>query len=203
MVALDSLSLFTGLGLSQQKACEMLKNQALSVQLCEVATQAQQTLDSAIDKATGTLYIASKKIHTEPQLSAALEYVRNHPLDPYDTVDFKQECGVGVSVTPEQIEEAVEATINRHRPQLLVECYRFNMALLMGDARAVLKRADGKMIKNEVDMQGLHLLGPKMEADLEKKPKVARARLEETDWRTAKDVIENGETADQTLSLME
>ncbi|KAL0625657.1 Glutamine--tRNA ligase [Plecturocebus cupreus] len=122
--------------------------------------------------------------------------MQSHPLDPIDTVDFEQECGVGVSVTPEQIEEAVEAAINRHRPQLLVECYRFNMALLMGEARVVLKRAGGKMIKNEVDMQVLHLLGPKMDADLEKKPKVAKARLEETDWRTAKDVIENGETTD-------
>ncbi|PNJ32116.1 QARS isoform 39, partial [Pongo abelii] len=191
------------------------------------------TLGSTIDKATGTLlyglasrlrdtrrlsflvsYIASKKIHTEPQLSAALEYVRSHPLDPVDTVDFERECGVGVIVTPEQIEEAVEAAINRHRPQLLVERYHFNMGLLMevggvlffaflqflvpmllGEARAVLKWADGKMIKNEVDMQVLHLLGPKMEADLEKKPKVAKTRLEETDRRMAKDVMENGETA--------
>lgn len=39
--------------------------------------------------------------------SAALEYVRSHPLDPIDTVDFEQECGVGIMVTPEQIEEAV------------------------------------------------------------------------------------------------
>lgn len=39
--------------------------------------------------------------------SAALEYVRSHPLDPIDTEDFEQECGVGVVVTPEQIEEAV------------------------------------------------------------------------------------------------
>ncbi|KAI2529559.1 glutaminyl-tRNA synthetase 1, partial [Homo sapiens] len=75
--------------------------------------------------------------------------------------------------------------------------------MLLGEARAVLKWADGKMIKNEVDMQVLHLLGPKLEADLEKKFKVAKARLEETDRRTAKDVVENGETADQTLSLME
>uniref|UniRef100_A0A2K5SHV8 Glutamine--tRNA ligase n=1 Tax=Cebus imitator TaxID=2715852 RepID=A0A2K5SHV8_CEBIM len=212
MAALDSLSLFTGLGLSEQKARETLKNQTLSAQLREAATQAQQTLGSTIDKATGTLlyglasrlrdtrrlsflvsYIASKKIHTEPQLSAALEYVRSHPLDPIDTADFEQECGVGVTVTPEQIEEAVEAAINKHRPQLLVERYRFNMGLLMGEARAVLKWADGKMIKNEVDMQVLHLLGPKMEADLEKKPKVAKVRLEETDRRTAKYVIENGE----------
>ena len=39
--------------------------------------------------------------------SAALEYVRSHPLDPINTEDFEQECGVGVVVTPEQIEEAV------------------------------------------------------------------------------------------------
>uniref|UniRef100_A0A2K5REF1 glutamine--tRNA ligase n=1 Tax=Cebus imitator TaxID=2715852 RepID=A0A2K5REF1_CEBIM len=203
MAALDSLLFFTGLGLSEQKARETLKNQTPSAQLREAATQAQQTLGSTIDKATGTLLhglasrlrdtrrlsflvscIASKKTHTEPQLSAALDYVRSHPLDPIDTADFEQECGVGVTVTPEQIEEAVEAAINKHRPQLLVERYRFN-------ARAVLKWAGGKMIKNEVDMQVLHLLGPKMVADLEKKPKVAKVRLEETDPRTAKDVIEN------------
>uniref|UniRef100_A0A8C9Q359 glutamine--tRNA ligase n=1 Tax=Spermophilus dauricus TaxID=99837 RepID=A0A8C9Q359_SPEDA len=188
MAALDSLALFTGLGLSEHKARETLKNAALSTQLRDAATQAQQTLGSTIDKATGTLlyglasrlrdtrrlsflvsYIASKKIHTEPQLS------------------------VGDMVTPEQIEEAVEATINKHRAQILVERYRFNMGLLMGEARAALKWADGKMIKHEVDMQVLHLLGPKMEADLEKKPKVAKARVEETDQRTAKDVVENGE----------
>jgi len=97
----------------------------------------------------------------------------------------------------------VEAAINRHRPQLLEERYRFNMGLLMGEARAVLKWADGRMIKHEVDMQVLHLLGPKTETDLEKKPKVSKARPEEKDRRTAKDLMENGEAADQGLSLME
>uniref|UniRef100_A0A8C9B0I9 Glutamine--tRNA ligase n=1 Tax=Prolemur simus TaxID=1328070 RepID=A0A8C9B0I9_PROSS len=206
MATLDSLSLFTGLGLSEHKARETLKNTALSAQLREAAIQAQQTLGSTIDKGTGTLlyglasrlrdtrrlsflvsYIASKKIHTESQLSAALEYVRSHPLDPIDLVDFEQECGVGVMVTPEQIEEAVEATINRHRPQLLVERYHFNMGLLMGEARAVLKWADGKMIKHEVDMQ----VGTLMQCW--GFSQVAKARLQETDRRTAKDVMENGE----------
>lgn len=43
-----------------------------------------------------------------PRLSAAaLEYVRTHPLEPLDTADFERACGVGVCVTPEQIEEAV------------------------------------------------------------------------------------------------
>ncbi|XP_006873679.1 PREDICTED: glutamine--tRNA ligase isoform X2 [Chrysochloris asiatica] len=222
MATPDSLSLFTALGLSEHKALETLKNTSLSAQLRQAATQAQQTLGSTIDKATGTLlyglasrlkdprrlpflvgYIASKKIHTEPQLSAALEYVRGHPLDPINTVDFERECGVDVVVTPEQIEEAVEAVINRHQSQLLVERYHFNMGLLMGEARAVLKWADGKMIKHEVDMQVLHLLGPKMESDLDKKAKVVKSRPEETDRRKAKDVVENGMSADQALSLME
>lgn len=125
MATADSLSLFTGLGLSEHKARETLKNAALSAQLREAATQvrarprpgptvpprrrgpspatpaartpvsgapslpqAQRTLGSAIDKATGTLlyglasrlrdprrlsflvsYVADKRIHTEPQLS--------------------------------------------------------------------------------------------------------------------------------------
>lgn len=241
MATADSLSLFTGLGLSEHKARETLKNAALSAQLREAATQvrsplwpvpgasrsplpappgragaasglpspqAQQTLGCAVDKATGTLlyglasrlrdprrlsflvsYVANKKIHTETQLSgetrrraapgphplpgpprplgaipasepgllcgsggnrprtrllvvpgllgggggaglpsrgpschclwelrrhspsspfaAALEYVRSHPLEPIDPADFERECGVGVVVTPEQIEEAV------------------------------------------------------------------------------------------------
>uniref|UniRef100_A0A2K5REF5 Glutaminyl-tRNA synthetase class Ib non-specific RNA-binding domain-containing protein n=1 Tax=Cebus imitator TaxID=2715852 RepID=A0A2K5REF5_CEBIM len=55
MAALDSLLFFTGLGLSEQKARETLKNQTPSAQLREAATQAQQTLGSTIDKATGTL----------------------------------------------------------------------------------------------------------------------------------------------------
>uniref|UniRef100_A0A674ID92 Glutamine--tRNA ligase n=1 Tax=Terrapene triunguis TaxID=2587831 RepID=A0A674ID92_9SAUR len=187
----DALSLFTAIGLSEPKARETLKNEALSALLREAVTQAQGILGPTVDKATGTLLynvasrlkdqkrlrflvgcITSKKIVTDLQLSAALEYVRSHPLDPIDTADFEHECGVGVVVTPEQIEEAVEAAINKHRAELLSERYRFNMGLLMGEARGRLRWADGKSIKNEVDLQVLHLLGPKTETDLEKKAKV-------------------------------
>lgn len=44
MAALDSLSLFTGLGLSEHKARETLKNTALSAQLREAATQVRVPL---------------------------------------------------------------------------------------------------------------------------------------------------------------
>uniref|UniRef100_A0A8B9N1G5 glutamine--tRNA ligase n=1 Tax=Accipiter nisus TaxID=211598 RepID=A0A8B9N1G5_9AVES len=193
MAAEEALGLFTGIGLSEAKARETLRNGALSALLRRAVLQARSALGPALDKATGTLlynaasrlrdpkhlgflvgYIVRREILTDLQLSAALEYVRSHPLEPLDVADFERACGVGVCVTPEQIEEAVEAVIGEHRAELLAERYRFNMGLLMGEARSRLRWADGKTIKNEVDLQVLHLLGPKTEADLEKKPKVRR-----------------------------
>ncbi|XP_038596019.1 glutamine--tRNA ligase isoform X2 [Tachyglossus aculeatus] len=97
----------------------------------------------------------------------------------------------------------VEASITRHRAQLLAERYHFNMGLLMGEARTALRWADGKIIKNEVDMQVLHLLGPKTEADLEKKPKAAKPRPTEPEKKVPGDVVENGEVAPESRSLME
>ncbi|XP_030425129.1 glutamine--tRNA ligase isoform X1 [Gopherus evgoodei] len=218
----DALSLFTAIGLSEPKARETLKNEALSALLREAVTQAQGILGPNVDKATGTLLynvasrlkdqkrlrflvgcITSKKIVTDLQLSAALEYVRSHPLDPIDTADFEQECGVGVVVTPEQIEEAVEAAVNKHRAELLSERYHFNMGLLMGEARGRLRWADGKSIKNEVDLQVLHLLGPKTEADLEKKPKAGKAKPAEAEKQQKAAEEENGGVTLETKSLME
>uniref|UniRef100_A0A8C5RTH2 Glutaminyl-tRNA synthetase n=1 Tax=Laticauda laticaudata TaxID=8630 RepID=A0A8C5RTH2_LATLA len=187
----DPLRLFVSIGLSESKARETLRNEALTALLREAVGQAQGILGPVIDKTVGTLlynvasrlkdskhlghlvdYIATKKIITDLQLNAALEYLKSHPVDPINSADFDRECGIGVVVTPEQIEEAVEAAICRHRTRLLSERYHFNMGVLMGEARNKLKWADGKIIKNEVDLQVLNLLGPKTEADLEKKSKV-------------------------------
>ncbi|GLD46271.1 glutamine--tRNA ligase, partial [Lates japonicus] len=168
-----------------------MKNEALSSALKEAVTQAQRVHGaSGVDKAMGTLLysmasrlkdakrlafladsIVQRKICTELQLAAALDFVKSHPQDPINQKEFEEACGVGMVITPEQIEDAVESVIKKHKEQLLKERYHFNMGLLMGEARSALKWADGKVIKNEVDMQVLHLLGPKTEADLEKKPK--------------------------------
>ncbi|XP_066553764.1 glutamine--tRNA ligase [Amia ocellicauda] len=223
----DALTLFTSIGLSEQKAKETLKNEALSSALREAITLAQSVLGGqAVDRATGTLlyglasrlrdprrlpfltqYIALRRISTELQITAALDYVKSHPQDPISQEEFESACGVGVVITPEQIEDAVEAVIKKHREQLLQERYHFNMGLLMGEARSTLKWADGKIIKNEVDMQVLHLLGPKTEADLEKKAKTPRAKAPENNNNKRKTKEEeetlNGEVKLEGKSLME
>uniref|UniRef100_A0A673NAN6 Glutamine--tRNA ligase n=1 Tax=Sinocyclocheilus rhinocerous TaxID=307959 RepID=A0A673NAN6_9TELE len=188
----DAVSIFMSIGLSEQKAKETLKNEALSSTLKKAIEQAQGLLGSAcIDKTAGTLlynmvtrlkdlnrlsflteYIITRKITSELQLSAALDFLKSDPQENLDRLEFEATCGVGVVVTPEQIEDAVELIIRKHKDQLLAERYHFNMGILMGEARTALKWADGKIVKNEVDMQVLHFLGPKTEADLEKKPKV-------------------------------
>uniref|UniRef100_A0A669CDC8 glutamine--tRNA ligase n=1 Tax=Oreochromis niloticus TaxID=8128 RepID=A0A669CDC8_ORENI len=221
----DTLTLFTSIGLSEQKAKETLKNESLSSSLKEAITQAQRVHGaSGVDKAMGTLLysmasrlkdtkrlaflsesIAQRKICTELQLAAALDFVKSHPQDPINQKEFDEACGVGVVITPEQIEEAVEAVIKKHKDQLLKERYHFNMGLLMGEARSALKWADGKVIKNEVDMQVLHLLGPKTEADLEKKPKAQKAKVTENDVKVKKEeVAVNGDAVSgEGKSLME
>lgn len=44
-------------------------------------------------------------------IAAALEYVRDHPEDPINRKEFEQACGVGVVITPEQIENAVSSQV--------------------------------------------------------------------------------------------
>uniref|UniRef100_A0A0E9T3J7 Glutaminyl-tRNA synthetase class Ib non-specific RNA-binding domain-containing protein n=1 Tax=Anguilla anguilla TaxID=7936 RepID=A0A0E9T3J7_ANGAN len=98
----DSLTLFTSIGLSEQKAKETLKNESLSSMLKEAINLAQRVLDAkSVDKAIGTLLysmtsrlkypqhlaflteqIALCRIFTELQLSAALDFVKNHPQEP-------------------------------------------------------------------------------------------------------------------------
>ncbi|XP_013387414.1 glutamine--tRNA ligase [Lingula anatina] len=183
------VELFTSIGLTEQRAKETAKNETVSNVLKDIIDQARQHNPGTIDKTMGNMlyhvatklksqirnkqgllveYIAKKKLATEQQLNAALDYLLHHPMDPTDIKAFETACGVGVEVSPEQIEEAVEAVIKKYKSKLVEERYRFNSGLLLKEARETLKWADGKALKNEVDIQLLDLLGPKTAEDLEK-----------------------------------
>uniref|UniRef100_A0A9R1SSA6 Glutaminyl-tRNA synthetase n=2 Tax=Cyprinus carpio TaxID=7962 RepID=A0A9R1SSA6_CYPCA len=215
----DAVSIFMSIGLSEQKAKETLKNEALTSTLKKAIEQAQGLLGSAsVDKTAGTLlynmvtrlkdtnrlsflteYIITQKITSELQLSAALDFLKSHPQENLDRLEFETACGVGVVVTPEQIEDAVRTL---HSLRLLWCENRFGLCS-SGEARTALKWADGKIVKNEVDMQVLHLLGPKTEADLEKKPKAAKPKAAEKDVKIEQVSVENGEANTEGKSLME
>ncbi|CAH3145871.1 unnamed protein product [Porites evermanni] len=185
---MDRASLFQSIGLSEQKTQETLKNEALSTRLESIINLAKETSPGDIEKPTGVLlyslasggvkedwqvkfvaeYIANKKLNSSIQLTAAVDYMKSHPVLPVNVAAFEDSCGIGVNITPDQIEDCVEELIKKHKDELLKKRYKFNVGMIMGKAREKLKWADGKAIKSEIDMQILDLLGPKTEEDMQR-----------------------------------
>ena len=62
-----------------------------------------------------------------------MDYLLHHMSDPVDMSAFEQASGVGVVVTPDQIEAGVEAVINKHKQELLEKRYHVNTGVLMGE----------------------------------------------------------------------
>ncbi|XP_045492365.1 probable glutamine--tRNA ligase [Colias croceus] len=186
----ETIENFKKIGLSEQKAKETLKNANVTKFLLQILSEVQ--LDQ-LPSGAGLLlyhlatkikpqianklsfickYIAEGKLDSTLRVDAALDYVlSNVSEENINSKDFENACGVGVVITPEQVEQAVEKHMAKYKDELLEKRYRFNSGIVMQAVRADLKWADGKAIKNEVDVQILDLLGPKTEADLAPIPK--------------------------------
>lgn len=218
-MASDVVQLFQSIGLTEQKAKETAKNDVVAQNLKQAITEVHRSnRNSDISKTVGTLlyhiatklktqirqhlplvarYVAEGKIDSELRLNAALEYLLSNPSIPVDGGRFNDACGVGVVVTPDQIEQAVEDAIQKHRDEIARKRYTFNTGLLMNAARQKLKWADGKAIKNEVDIQMFDLLGPKTEADLQPKSKAKDASSKPANAKPApKTILSNDVTSD-------
>lgn len=200
---MNVLNKLISIGLSEQKAKETAKNEKLCNQLIHIINVATKYSPKGISKSTGNLlykigtsikpqmmskiellvqYIAEEKLNTEIKVNAAMKYLLDHTEENVDIKSFEASSGVGVTVSPEEIEKVVEKIIASHKDELLEKRYSFNMGLLMAKARDELPFADGKWIKNEVDLQVLDLLGPKDSANNQKaaKSKVKEKKKEGT-----------------------
>lgn len=203
----DRLSLFVSVGLPEQRAKETLKNGALTTELSEVISDAQTLAPGGVlPKGAGSLlynvvtrlknhtkchqalltsYVASGKLSSDAQLTAALEFLANVTSgDAVNTGAFESACGVGVVVTSEAIISEVAKVIEMHKSGLLEKRYRYNMGLVMGETRkSILKWADGKIVKEGIDAAILELLGPKTAEDtapIKKEKTKKEAKLEKS-----------------------
>ncbi|KAE8744754.1 hypothetical protein FOCC_FOCC008570 [Frankliniella occidentalis] len=220
------VQLFVSLGLSEQKAKETLKNVVLKNYLKEAIAAGKTESDFTAwkDNGVGTLlyhlaskakpqaaqyfplvakYISQGKLDSTLRVDAALDYLMSHLQGTFNTAEFESACGVGVKITAEDIERAVEKQINLSKQELLEKRYRFNYFPLMQAVRNELKWADGKAVKNEMDLMVMNLLGPKTEADLapaptnktEKKskaPKDSKSSSKDTSAKDDKTVTSSG-----------
>lgn len=188
----DLISSFMALGLSEQKAKETLKNEALTKNLVTViecaggkdkltsSSTLLYHLASKIKKQCShhipfvAKYIITNKLDSTVRVDAALEYLLSNVKEDVDIEKFESACGVGIVVTAEDIQKAVSEAIKKNENDLLEKRYRFNTGLIMQEIRPKLKWADGKLVKNEVDKQIQSLLGPKTEQDLAPVQKVKK-----------------------------
>merc|ERR550539_1784796 len=99
-------------------------------------------------------------------------------MESLDLAKLEEVAGVGVVITPEQVEDAVEKAVESAKSDILAQRWRYNPGPLMGKVRGQLKWADGKEIKAQVEIQLLDLLGPKTDADLLPPPKAEKKKGE-------------------------
>ncbi|XP_029166056.1 probable glutamine--tRNA ligase [Nylanderia fulva] len=210
----DDVKLFQTIGLTEQKAKETLKNANVTKNLKLAIDEANKKgpishdagillyhLASKIKNQVAekipfvTNYVVEKKLDTVQRVDAALNYLLTNVNNAFNIEEFEEFCGIGVVVSPEQIEEEVEKIIKAHENEILEKRYRFNSGPLMQKVRNILKWADGKMVKNEFDVQLLYLLGPKTETDLIPVSKVKQPKDKQTKAVNKSEIVNEGQKA--------
>ncbi|KAI9314291.1 tRNA synthetases class I, catalytic domain-containing protein [Dichotomocladium elegans] len=184
-------SIFVKIGLSEQKAKDTAKNKKLAP-LLEAVIDDAKVRDTGCDKERGNLlyhlastitkdalphraYIVSKimngDLKTSDQVTAAIKFTEDSET-PINQDAFNEATGVGIVVTPKQVEEAVAKYIEENKDTIVTNRYRALGATLASTRKLpALRWADGAIIKNQVDAQLLALLGPKDERDAPQKKK--------------------------------
>ncbi|KAJ3013485.1 hypothetical protein HKX48_005731 [Thoreauomyces humboldtii] len=179
------VELFTKIGFSEQKAKETAANKKLGANLHAVITAAGVEANGT-DRGTGALFytlastitpkatphlpyitraIADGRLTGSDQVTAAVKHVEKKAPDaPIDDKAFDADCGVGVTVTPEDISKAVTALLESRKKDLDEKRYQV-LGPLLGALRSSLKWANALAVKEEVDKQILAYLGPKDDRD--------------------------------------
>ncbi|CAZ84523.1 unnamed protein product [Tuber melanosporum] len=187
---------FPKLGLGEKPLKEALKNKKLTTAWAQVLSNIDLPVDAKVGALLSAVVTAmkdvggddgkrafvvdavlSRKLKTNPQIEAAVKYIKGKKGDVH-VAEFDKECGVGVEFTSEKIEQEVRAYIEEHKSTILEQRYKaFTPTLVTLKTSTDLKWAPPADLKKEVDAQLAALLGPKDERDAppKKQPKAPAA----------------------------
>ncbi|KAL5471235.1 hypothetical protein EMCRGX_G029330 [Ephydatia muelleri] len=104
-------------------------------------------------------YVCGGKLANEPQLSAALMYLKRHPVGPIDIKDFEECCGVGAVITPDSITEEVKKAIGEFEKELHASGNKRREQELYYAVKKRLKWADSRLVKEAVSRELSTFLG--------------------------------------------
>ncbi|GER44402.1 glutamine--tRNA ligase [Striga asiatica] len=194
------LDLFLRIGLDERTAKNTVANNKVTANLTAVIHEAAVT--DGCDRTVGNLlytvatkfpanalvhrpallkYIVSSKIKTPAQLEAAFSFLAATASDDFEVNDFEATCGVGVEVTIEDIEHAVNEIFEENKAVIVEQRYRTNVGELFGHVRKKQPWADPKIVKQIIDSKLYALLGEKTAADNEKPAKKKKEKPVKTE----------------------
>ncbi|KAL4610021.1 hypothetical protein ACB092_08G022500 [Castanea dentata] len=195
------LELFLKIGLDERTAKNTIANNKVTANLSAVIHEAGVTdgcgrtvgnliytvatkypANALVHRPTLLQYVVSSKIKTTAQLDAALSFFGATASEDFKLNEFEEACGVGVEVSVEEIEQAVNEVFEENKHVILEQRYRTNVGELLGHVRRRHPWGDPKIVKQFVDAKLLDLLGERTAADNEKpskKKKDKPAKVEE------------------------
>ncbi|AAG28798.1 glutaminyl-tRNA synthetase (glnrs), putative [Arabidopsis thaliana] len=204
-----SIELFISIGLDEKTARNTINNNKVTANLTAVIHEAAVT--DGCDRNTGNLlysvatkfptnalvhrptllkYIVNSKIKTPAQLEAAFAFFASTGPEDFKLNEFEEACGVGIEVSPEDIEKAVKGIFEENKKTILEQRYRTNVGELFGHVRKSLPWADPKIVKKLIDEKMYELLGEKTAADNEKPTKKKEKKEKPAKVEEKKAVVE-------------
>ncbi|KAH6771455.1 glutamine-tRNA ligase [Perilla frutescens var. hirtella] len=195
-----ALDLFLKIGLDERTAKNTVANNKVTANLTAVIHEAAVT--DGCDRNVGNLLytvatkfptnalvhrptllkcITSSKIKTPAQLEAAFSFLTAIASDNLNIDDFEAACGVGVEVSEEDIEHAVDEIFEENKAVILEQRYRTNVGELFAHVRKKQPWADPKVVKKIIDDKLYALLGERTAADNEKPAKKKKEKPVKTE----------------------
>nr|XP_027099933.1 glutamine--tRNA ligase-like [Coffea arabica] len=183
----EMVEMFLKIGLEEKTAKNTIANNKVTANLLAVIQEAEVT--DGCDRTVGNLlytvatkfpanalvhrpillkYIVSSKIKTPAQLEAAFAFLAAIAGENLKANEFEDACGVGVEVSAEDINLAVNEVFEEKKSMILEQRYRTNVGELFGHIRKKQPWADPKIVKQLVDANLVELLGARTAADDEK-----------------------------------
>ncbi|KAL3507020.1 hypothetical protein ACH5RR_032402 [Cinchona calisaya] len=183
----EIVELFLKIGLEEKTSKNTIANNKVTGNLIAVIHEAEVT--DGCDRTIGNLlymvatkfpanalvhrptllkYIVSSKIKTPAQLEAAFAFLAAIASGNLNANEFEEACGVGVEVSAEDIELAVNEVFEEKKSMILEQRYRTNVGELFVHIRKKQPWADPKIVKHLVDAKLFEVLGARTAADDEK-----------------------------------
>ncbi|CAN6929932.1 unnamed protein product [Brassica oleracea] len=142
----ESVKLFLSISLDEKIATTTINNPKVTANLTAVIHEVS-FLVSPPPSPVSSLSSSFFSPCYYSQLDAAVSFFDNHAPEDFKLNEFEEACGVGKSVSAEDIEKVADEVFEENKKTIVEQSYRTNVGQLLGYVRKSLSWADPKIVK--------------------------------------------------------